>query len=479
YNRLLQTSHEGGVQPKEYLAIYAADRVRNVSAVWMGATLGCTQCHDHKFDPFTSKDFYAMAAFFADVDEAQHFKIGSNALPTKRPPEIDVVPRWQRERSKLGDDLDNSTDEKQTDRVMVTVALNEPRTIRLLPRGNWLDESGPIIEPAIPAFLGNVRSNDETRPTRLDLARWLTTPERGGLMTARVFVNRLWYLFFGTGLSSSLADFGGQGDAPVHPELLDRLACEFVESGWDVKHMVKLIVSSRTYQQSSADSEVLRERDPYNRVYTRQSRYRLDAEMVRDNALSVSGLLINHVGGPSVKPYQPAGYYRHLNFPQREYKQDDDSRQWRRGLYVHWQRQFLHPMMKAFDAPSREECTVARPRSNNALAALTLLNDPTFVEAAREFARNTLSKSDSDDARIDLAFRLATSRKPTEHERTVLANLLQQNREYYRQHAEEAQELLSIGIAQSNMTDRDSAELASWTMVARAILNLTEVITRN
>ncbi len=484
YNRLLQTSHEGGVQPKEYQAIYAADRVRNVSVVWMGATVGCAQCHDHKFDPYTSKDFYAMAAFFADVDDEQHFKVGTNDLPTKRPPEIDVLSRWRREQlTQLQNQTDDNDDavarlKSETQRAMVTVALKQPRVVRLLPRGNWLDESGPIVPPAIPEFMGSISTTDESAPNRLDLARWLTDTKGSGLLTARVFVNRLWYLFFGRGLSESLDDFGGQGNAPVHPELLDRLAWEFVESGWDVKHVVRLMVQSRTYQQASLETQQLRELDPYNRLYARQSRYRLDAEIVRDNALSVSGLLIRNVGGPSVKPYQPPGYYRHLNFPQRKYKHHDDTRQWRRGLYVHWQRQFLHPMMKAFDAPSREECTAARPRSNNALAALTLLNDPTFVEAARGLALRVLDADASDQARISLAFRLATSRDADSHERSVLKDVLDTNRIYYSEHPDAAADLLAAGTPLSTPPN-DPTELASWTMVGRTILNLNEVISRN
>ena len=173
--------------------------------------------------------------------------------------------------------------------------------------------------------------------------------------------NRFFYLYFGTGVSRSLGDFGGQGQPPSNPELLDRLAVEFYESGWDIKHMVKLLTTSRAYRQSSVTNSALREQDPYNQLVARQSRYRQPAEIIRDNALALSGLLVNDLGGSSIKPYQPAGYYRHLNFPVRKYKQHTDERIYRRSLYIHWQRQFLHPMLKAFDAPTREECTAERP----------------------------------------------------------------------------------------------------------------------
>jgi hypothetical protein len=509
YNRLLQTSHEGGVQPREYLAIYAADRVRNFSAVWMGATLGCAQCHNHKFDPYTMRDFYTMAAFFADLDEAQHFKVGSNALPTRRPPEIQVLTR--RERKQLADlerqvadlralvvaangDQTEQKDkwtkqiEKLNDRsdairknartTMISVAI-KPRAIRVLPRGNWLDDSGPIVQPAVPEFLG-VADAESQPATRLDLANWLTTREAGvGLLTARVFVNRFWYLLMGGGLAANLDDFGGQGQPPTHPELLDQLAMDFFDNGWDVKQMLKLIVMSRTYRQSSLESKELRERDPYNRLFARQARYRLPAEMVRDNALAVSGLLVRDVGGGSVKPYQPAGYYRHLNFPTRKYAHHTDDRQWRRGVYMHWQRQFLHPMLKAMDAPRREECTAQRPRSNTPLAALTLLNDPTFIEAARVFAGRIVREGgESNRDRMDFAFRTALSREPDQYERHVLARLLQANWKHYHADPDAARQINRVGLAPVPDTE-EPAELAAWTAIARTVLNLSETTTRN
>jgi hypothetical protein len=500
YNRLLQTSHEGGVQPKEYLAIYAADRVRNLSAVWMGATVGCAQCHDHKFDPYTQKDFYSLAAFFADVDEERHLRgAGTDTSPTRRPPEIPVFTKRERarlaaieaqiaelEKQPAGDEQKKQLAEVTKERdllrkskrlVMVTQTV-PPRTIRILPRGNWLDESGPIVEPAIPEFLGKLDTGGK-RATRLDLANWLTDANAGaGGLTARVFVNRLWYLFFGVGPSKSLEDLGGQGEPPVHPELLDTLAVEFVAGGWDVKRVVKLIVTSRAYRQSSLESPTLRDRDPENRLYARQGRWRLPAEMVRDNALAVSGLLVLDVGGPSAKPYQPAGYYRHLNFPARQYVADTDAKQWRRGVYVHWQRQYLHPMLKAFDAPTREECTARRPRSNTPLAALVLLNDPTFIECARVLAQRTLAEGGNADAdRVGWAFRQVTSRRPDEFELKVLLNLLEKNRAAYRADPKAAADLVKIGLAPVPK-DADVPELAAWTTVCRALLNLSETITR-
>ncbi|MGD1978267.1 MAG: PSD1 and planctomycete cytochrome C domain-containing protein [Akkermansiaceae bacterium] len=494
YNRLLQTTHEGGLQPAEYRAIYQADRVRNVSAVWMGATVGCAQCHDHKYDPYTARDFHTLGAFFADIDDEAHFKNGTNSLPTRREPEITVYTKSQQEElDSLARQInalpkDRTAERKKLEakrkkiagsgrKTMITKALAKPRVSRVFPRGNWLDESGEIVQPAVPHFLPQIKK--EGRQNRLDLANWLVDPEHGtGGLTARVMANRFFYLFFGTGISRSLGDFGGQGQPPSNPELLDRLAVEFYQSGWDMKKLVKTLVTSRAYRQSSLFPSNLREKDPYNELLARQSRYRLPAEMIRDNALALSGLLVKEIGGASVKPYQPNGYYRHLNFPQRRYKQDQGSSIYRRSVYVHWQRQFLHPMLKAFDAPSREECTAERPRSNTPVAALNLLNDPAFVEAARVFAERILQEAKPNDRdRLDLAFNLALNRLPTEDERKALGQLFTYSAGDFKKNPNSAKALISIG--QTPPGKADPVELATWTTMTRAILNLSETTSRN
>ena len=214
-------------------------------------------------------------------------------------------------------------------------------------------------------------------------------------------------------------------------------------------------------------------------MLNRQARFSLPAEMIRDNALAISGLLVTDIGGPSVKPYQPAGYYRHLNFPKRKYVSHTDERQWRRGLYVHWQRQFLHPMLKAFDAPSREECTAQRPQSNTPIAAMTLLNDPTFIEAARKFAEDVLQHGGrSDTEKIRYAFSKATSRAPEKIESDALMNLLNSNRRVYQSKPKDAHAITNSGLAKTKQ-NLDAVEIASWTEVTRALLNLNEVVTRN
>jgi len=726
YNRLLMTTREGGAQAKEYLAKYAADRVRNASGVWMASTMGCAECHDHKFDQFTMKDFYSFASFFADIKETAVGTQAATAMPSRAQlrqiAEVDSKARevrksldvqtpelteaqalWEKKalpRKKASTDwsalrpveassaggatlkvLDDgsilasganpdkdvytlrfeaklrgvtglrlevlpdaslpakgpgraangnivlnefevhqggkkvswgvvtanhsqdkygvagvtdgnqgtgwallprvgaeshavfeasnvliskdrktsftiklhqnygghhtighfrllATDssppiraedsggipvdvvtalqvkssrrtpeqkgtisryyrsispvlaaarreleslaarkkklEKGSTKVLISTA-QKPRMMRVLPRGNWLDDSGEEVKPAVPGFLNQIDTK-ESRATRLDLANWMIS--RDNPYTARVFVNRLWKLFFGRGIVKSLDDFGSQGSWPTHPALLDWLAIEFMEKGWDIKHMVRLIVSSATYRQSSLESGEDRSLDPYNALFARQGRFRLDAEMVRDNALSVSGLLVRTLGGNSVKPYQPGGYWSHLNFPKRSYKNSSGESLYRRGLYTYWCRTFLHPSLLAFDAPTREECTAERVRSNTPQQALVLLNDPVYVEAARVFAQRLLGESGTDvDKGIQWAFREALARSPSPAEAKLLKALHQRHLGEYSGDPESAKGLATVG-AKPVAGDLPPAELAAWISVTRVILNLHEIITR-
>jgi Protein of unknown function (DUF1553)/Protein of unknown function (DUF1549)/Planctomycete cytochrome C len=359
----------------------------------------------------------------------------------------------------------------------------EPRVTRVLPRGNWQDESGEIVPPATPHFLPGPTFDGTNRLTRLDLARWLVSPENP--LTSRAVMNRFWKEFFGRGLSPVVDDLGGQGEPPSHPELLDWLACEFMQPAlaghdhdWDVKHMIKLMVMSGTYRQSANERPELKEMDPDNRLLAAQNPRRLEAEFVRDNALFIAGLLNKDLGGPSVHPYQPAGYYANIQFPNRDYYPEKDDRQYRRGLYMHWQRTFLQPMLANFDAPGREECTANRVVSNTPQQALTLLNDPTFVECSRVFAEQLLTtKTKSDDARIDLAFQRALARPAKTVEQESLAKFLAQQRDYYGANVEDARKFLHVGYAPEPARTSEP-ELAAWTQVCRVILNLHETITR-
>jgi hypothetical protein len=709
FNRLTMMTREGGAQPKEYLAKYTADRVRTVSMAWLGATVGCAECHDHKFDPWTQKDFYSLGAFFADVRQwgvyndyaytpnpdlrgwsndhpfppersvlspalvarrdrlvaarttlstqllaadqqpsfaawqvsasqflAAHPDGWSSSPPSVSPAKsaapaiqpdgrivfpkskpapteislpaadisaisairIEILPDGSHGNSisrggpvtlkpsfarvdatgkaspltiraaeanrrkpryangfeitsitagwtsdpaaaslahsstwllanpislKPGESLrvslpDHSAaalrvstspiisnfhqspptadaasflvlhqpslaqpilalDDQITatrngfTQVMVTERAPNPLTIRVLARGNWQDESGPVAPPLTPGFLPQP---DKQGPlSRLDLANWIVSPQNP--LTARVVMNRLWRQLFGTGLSAQTDDLGAQGEAPSHPELLDWLAAEFM-SDWDFRRMVRLIVSSHSYRQSSQPNPASREADPLNRWLASQNPRRLEAEAVRDNALAIAGLLDLSPGGPPVKPYQPADYYAGLQFPDRDYTPDKGPDQYRRGIYSHWQRTFLHPMLANFDAPSREDCVALRTASNTPQQALTLLNDPSFVEAARVWASRLLPATNNDAERIRLAFSESLTRPPTPEELRGLLDFLNAARKAYTERPDDIPRLLAIG--HSPPPNDASPELAAWTSLCRVILNLHETITR-
>jgi hypothetical protein len=488
YNRLIQSTQEGGAQAKEYMAKYSADRVRNVSTVWLGTTLGCAECHDHKYDPFSTGEFYRLAAFFADVKETPVGVQEPTRFPTleqaralerleeQRKPLAAIKKPSEDERSKLAE-LDRRIDAfvKTIPSSLVSTAV-APRVIRVLPRGDWQSESGPVVLPGVPAALPPLAAKDGPA-SRLDLARWLVAGDNP--LPARVMVNRLWNLVFGQGLVATLDDFGSQGARPTDAELLDWLACEFKDSGWNVKAMLKRMVLSQTYRQSSIATGRQRQRDPGNRWLARQNRFRLDAELVRDNALAVSGLLSQRLGGPSVKPYQPAGYWIFLNFPKRTYLPDKGANQYRRGLYTYWQRTFLHPSLLAFDASTREECVVQRPRSNTPLQALVLLNDPSYIEAGRALASRLMREAPGDPpARLERAFRLVLSRAPRPSEVSLLLGLWNEHHSQFQADPAAARAVLGVGDLPLP-GELNPAELAAWTSVARVLLNLHETITRS
>ncbi len=372
--------------------------------------------------------------------------------------------------------------QSQIPEVMVTEAT-EPRETRILPRANWMDDTNEIVQPAIPAFLGKLDTGDR-RATRLDLANWLVSPTNP--LTPRAFVNRQWRQFFGIGLSKAIEDLGSQGEWPTHPELLDWLAAEFVQPtwqadgthSWDVRHLLRTIVMSHTYRQSSIGNPPIDERDPDDRLLARQKPFRVDAEVVHDTELAISGLLVDRFGGPSVRPLEPEGYLAAMNFPKREYSASHGADLYRRGLYTEWQRTFLHPSLLNFDAPTREECVVNRVSSNTPLQALDLLNDPIFVEAARVFAQNILGHAADIDKQIDWAFEQAVSRPPTKRESEILVALHNQSLAKFRSSPEDAKQFIAVGESPVSAKLKPT-ELAAMTTVARAILNMHETITRN
>ncbi len=367
--------------------------------------------------------------------------------------------------------------EERIPTTMVMRAMDKPRDTFVLGRGDYRNKrdkvmaSPPAVLPPLPI---DVPAN------RLGLAKWLVSPSHP--LTARVAVNRYWQMYFGGGIVKTSEDFGSQGEAPSHPQLIDWLAVEFVESGWDIKAMQRLIVTSATYRQSSRVAPERQAEDPDNRLLASGPRFRLPAEVVRDNALAVSGLLISKVGGPSVYPYQPPGLWKEMSFGDRftaqEYFVGKGDDLYRRSMYSFWKRTVPPPTLVTFDAPDREKCTVRRARTNTPLQALILMNDPTYVEAARALAQRALIEGgDSDSGRLAFMYRRATAREPSPKEKDVLLTLLHQQIEDYRQYPDNAKELLAVGESPYD-SSLDEQQLAAWTMVASTILNLDETITK-
>jgi cytochrome c553 len=377
--------------------------------------------------------------------------------------------------------------EKQIPDAMVMQETPKPRDTFMLVRGQY-DKKGEKVTADTPASLpplfNDTRPRGESPPTRLDLAKWLVRDDHP--LTARVMVNRYWQMYFGTGIVKTAEDFGSQGEWPTHQELLDWLAVEFRESGWDVKHIQKLIVMSATYRQSSHVTPELLAKDPENRLLARQSRLRLPAEFIRDQALAVSGLLNGEIGGASVSPYQPPGIWEELmsrqdgaNWTAQVYSQSHGKDLYRRTMYTFWKRTAPPPSLITFDAPDRETCTVRRSRTNTPLQALVLMNDPTYVEASRKLAERIMKEGGVGTAeRIAFAFRLVMARQPLEKETTALERVFAQQLALCKKSPESATKLLNVGESPRDAT-LDVAELAAWAMTASVILNLDEAVTRN
>jgi len=356
--------------------------------------------------------------------------------------------------------------------TMVMEEMKSPRDTFVLKRGEY-DKPGKKVTADVPASLARWPAG--AAKNRLGFAQWLATPDNP--LTARVAVNQYWQMLFGTGLVKTAEDFGTQGERPSHPELLDWLATEFVRAGWNIKAMLKMMVMSATYQQSAKATAALLQSDPENRLLARGPRARLSAEMIRDQALAISGLLVEKIGGPSVKPYQPKGLWKELS-SEADYVQDEGEKLYRRSLYTFWKRTIAPPMMVTFDAAGRETCSVRPSRTSTPLQALTLMNEVTFVEAARALAQRMMTEGGAmPEERIAFAFCLATARLPKAAELEVLRNGLRRHLEHYRQNATAARELLNIGEAAYD-SRLDACELAAYSAVASLILNLDETITK-
>ena len=496
FNRNNMTNEEGGVTPEEFLAEYTANRVETTATVWLAQTFNCTRCHDHKFDPLTQRDFYSMKAFFHNVSEKGVGDYNGPAnvssppvLPLPTPEDTARISaiKAEIETTKLDqspaakDRLAGLTKSlaKTEAAIPVTLVMDDasPRDTFILLRGVF-DKPGEKVTAATPAVLPPMSA--ELPRNRLGLARWLVDPANP--LPARVTVNRFWQMLFGTGLVRTAEDFGSQGEPPSHPELIDWLAAEFISTGWDMKAMLRLLVTSGTYRQSSKFTPTAHERDPDNRLLARGPRFRLQSEFVRDQALAASGLLVEKIGGPPVKPYHPPGLYEQVvnqkDNPNATYTQDHGEDLHRRSLYTYWKRSVPNPAMLLFDAPFRESCIVRRPRTNTPLQALNLLNDPTYVEASRLLAQRMLVEGgDSLESRLSYGFRLVTARTPRAAEMTILRASLERTLREFQSDPAGAASLLKIGEASTD-AKLDVAVMASYTSLASTLLNLDETVTK-
>ncbi len=475
---------EDGSIPQEWHVENVVDRVDTVGTVFLGLTLSCARCHDHKFDPISQKEYYRLFAYFNNVPE---WGVGPNG--GNSPPYVEVPPGWPhltqeeekfyvpeavklRREEEEGSLLDRPQAGDQNT-VMVMHELPEPRPTYRLQRGQYnLPDRSERLQPGVPQAL--LVTGTFQPGNRLELARWLVDSRNP--LAARVAVNRLWQQLFGVGLIKTSENFGTQGELPRHPELLDWLATNFVDGGWDVKAFLKTILLSSTYRQSSRISQSLAERDPENRQLARGPRFRLTAFIVRDQALAVSGLLIEQQGGRSVKPYMPPKIWRSIS--NNEYEQEHGDNLYRRSLYTYWRRTIPPPTMTNFNAASREVCVVRKDRTNTPLQALTLMNNVAFVECSRFLAERMMREGGQEmKSRVEFGFRLAMGRPPSSDRLASLMRACQSFQEHYQGKPDSAKLLLAVGEKPRDES-LDGVQHAAMTLTASLILNLDEVITK-
>ena len=484
FGRNHRINSEDGSIPEEWRTENVVDRVDTFGTVFLGLTIGCARCHDHKYDPISQKEYYQLFAYFNSIAE---WGVGPNN--GNSPPFIDVPASWPNldadeskfvipdtvklrgARKESGNGLKRPQAGDPTT-VMVMHELSVPRESYVLLRGQYnTPDKSQRVYPDVPAALQHAA---DAPKDRLGLARWLV--DSSNPLTARVAVNRIWQQFFGVGLVESSDNFGSQGTPPSHPELLDWLASDFVNNEWDVRAIQKRILMSATYRQSSALTPKLRARDPKNRLLARGPRFRLPAFTLRDQALAASGLLVEKIGGPSTKPYMPPKIWRAIS--NNTYKQDHGENLFRRSLYTYWRRTIPPPTMMNFNAAAREVCIVKTEPTNTPLQALTLMNNTLFVESARFLAQRMIVEGPSDAfGQIDYGFRLVTARYPKPEERRVLRAAYRGFAAQFRDAPKEAAKLLAVGE-----TPRDGSirirQHAAMTMVASLILNLDETLNK-
>ncbi len=473
FNRNHKITQEGGAIPEEYRTEYVVDRTNTFGKAFMGISIECSRCHDHKYDPVSQKDFYSLYSFFNQANEKGLINYGE--LPK---PNIAIT---QTDLKDILHFINGKTiGTKDTIKVMV-MGDDKPRKTFVLERGVYDAPTEVSVSSGAPAA---ILPFDSTvyGANRLGLSKWLFDPKNP--LTSRVMVNRLWQEIFGRGMVATSDDFGNQGALPTHPELLDYLSVDFREKGWDIKYLLKLMVMSSTYQQSSASSERLREIDPDNIYLARSSRYRMNSEMIRDNILFSSGLLHQELGGPSVKPYQPEGLWESISVGikgrgESEYIADKGEKLYRRSLYTYWRKTIPPPSMLIFDAPMKEFCEVRRVRTSTPLQALNLLNDPQMLEAARVLGSSLVeNKALPVDEKITLAFRKIICRKPKSNEIEILLKGYQQEYDRYLALPQEAQKFLKVG-AFPQKNNLDPVACAAMMHVVSIIYNLDEAISKS
>jgi hypothetical protein len=500
FHRNTMTNTEGGTDDEEFRVAAVKDRVDTTLQVWMGLTMGCAKCHSHKYDPITQQEYYRFYAIFnqtADNDQPderptlavstaehqqQNRRIDREIAAVKQrliAPPLAAVRALRRtpipveSLALLGEigKLEKSRPAVTQVPVMVELPAKQRRQTYLMTKGNYLNP-GAKVEPGVPAAFHALPK--DAPANRLRVARWLVDPDNP--LTARVAVNRYWSALFGTGLVETEEDFGTQGDMPSHPELLDWLATEYVRLGWDTKAFLKLLVTSATYRQAPKVTPEKLAKDPRNRLLSRGPRFRLEAEMVRDQAMALSGLLSRKMHGPSVYPPQPPGLWQAAFNGERTWATSQGEDRHRRGLYTFWRRTVPYPSLATFDATSRETCTVRRIRTNTPLQAFVTLNDPVYVECAQALARRIVKEGGTTtEERARFGLQLCLCRPPRTEQVQQVMELFQTEREHYRKHTKEALTLATepLGPLPAGM---NAAELAAWTVVANVLLNLDAVL---
>jgi hypothetical protein len=462
FHRQTLTNNEGGVDKEEYRVKAVMDRVSTTGTVWLGLTLGCAQCHDHPYDAVSQRDYYSLYAFFNNADETDL------EMPASPPPA--AAAQGARPPSPL--------------KLAVLSERAESRTTHLFHRGDFLQpDRSREIPPAAPAALHRLTARNPARPDRLDLARWLFDPANP--LTSRVAVNDVWLRLFGQGLVPTPEDFGAAGEPPTHPELLDWLAAEFAapthrspltpHEPWSRKALIRLIVTSAAYRQSSRHRPELAQVDPRNRLLHRQNRFRVEAEIVRDLHLAASGLLARKIGGPSVFPPIPADLAKISFRSELPWRASQGEDRYRRGMYTFFKRSLPDPNLAVFDCPDANAALPRRNASNTPTQALATMNNEVYVEAARAMARRLLETPfATDEERLTYAVRLSVARPPRPGELNRLRDLLIESRAWYRERAEDAAKM----VENYQPKNVPAPEAAAWVVAAGTILNLDEFITR-